>query len=271
MKIDEFIFEESDIITTDRYLEFCNLNNICYVKTDFFYIGQFNWRGTIHPTWVDKFCVIGHSDYPITDEISNHLKTIFCINKFTNNPNTHGIPLGVCNFTNESHLHQIFGKNKDLVEVSRMDIEKSNLVYLNFNINNYPPQREMVWNLFSQKSWVYKRETLHSDDGRRRYLEDIKSSKFVFCPRGNGVDTHRIWETMYMGSIPIVKYEITHESFTDLPILFIENWNEISDEFLEESYKKIVEKNWNLDKLKVGYWTNLIHQEFTKIKNNNNG
>ena len=28
--------------------------------------------------------------------------------------------------------------------------------------------------------------------------------KYVLCPSGNGVDTHRIWETIYRGSIPIV-------------------------------------------------------------------
>jgi len=27
---------------------------------------------------------------------------------------------------------------------------------------------------------------------------------FVACPRGNGMDTHRFWETLYRGSIPVV-------------------------------------------------------------------
>lgn len=28
--------------------------------------------------------------------------------------------------------------------------------------------------------------------------------KFVLCPGGNGIDTHRVWETIYRGSLPIV-------------------------------------------------------------------
>lgn len=33
-------FKKNDIITTDGYLNFCNENNICYIKTDFFYVGE---------------------------------------------------------------------------------------------------------------------------------------------------------------------------------------------------------------------------------------
>ena len=36
MKIGEFKYNIDDIITTDGYLSFCNDNNICYIKTDFF-------------------------------------------------------------------------------------------------------------------------------------------------------------------------------------------------------------------------------------------
>ena len=99
--------------------------------------------------------------------------------------------------------------------------------------------------------------------GREKYLEDIKMSKFVFCPRGNGIDTHRIWETLYMGSIPVVKYEeYTHSLFRDLPILFIENWSEISDVFLHNKYEEYNKKNWNLDKLKIDFWKNFILKKY---------
>jgi hypothetical protein len=28
--------------------------------------------------------------------------------------------------------------------------------------------------------------------------------RFIACPRGNGIDTHRFWETLYRGSLPVV-------------------------------------------------------------------
>ena len=248
-----------DIITTDGYLQFCNKNNICYIKTDFFYIGsQFNWRGEIHPKYVDKVCVVGHSDYPIVEEISSRFDKIFCINRCNKNENTFGLPLGITNDCDDSLLHKIYGNKEIMIEVINQNIDKSNLSYMNFNISNYPIERQFVFDKFKNENWVVIGDIGTSLDSRIKFLQDIKSSKFVFCPRGNGVDTHRIWESLYMGSIPIVIYEETHHLFNDLPILFINDWSEITEEFLNEKYDEYNKKSWNLEKLKIEYWTNFI-------------
>lgn len=41
-------------------------------------------------------------------------------------------------------------------------------------------------------------------DYHRRYAEVLKASKFVLCPRGLGVSTIRLFETMQMGRVPVV-------------------------------------------------------------------
>jgi hypothetical protein len=38
-----------------------------------------------------------------------------------------------------------------------------------------------------------------------RYAFLASSFRFLACPRGNGQDTHRFWEVLYRGSIPIVR------------------------------------------------------------------
>eukprot|EP00965_Chrysotila_dentata_P239975 6203413-Pleurochrysis_carterae.AAC.2 len=38
-----------------------------------------------------------------------------------------------------------------------------------------------------------------------RYLEELGRYHFVLAPRGNGIDTHRLWEALLVGTIPIVK------------------------------------------------------------------
>lgn len=258
MKIKDFKYNSSDIITTDGYLSFCNDNNICYIKTDFFYTGVFNWRGDLHPKFIDDVCVIGHSDYPVVDEISNKFTKVFCINKYNSSENTYGLPLGITNDCDDSTLHRVYGNKEIILEVYNESIEKENLSYINFNISNYLTERQFIFDKFKNENWVKKGSIENSIDGRRQFLRDIKSSKFVFCPRGNGIDTHRVWETLYMGSIPIVKYEKTHHLFTDLPILFIKDWDIIDDSFLNEKYLEIVEKDWNMNKLKISYWLEFI-------------
>ena len=258
MRLDEFKYNVNDIITTDGYLSFCNNNNICYIKTDFFYTGSFSWRGESHPKEIKDVCVIGHSDYPVVDEISNKFKKIFCINRYTDNTNTFGLPLGITNDCNDSHIHPIYGNKQIMIDVFNEDIKNKNLAYMNFNISNYANERKLIVDKFKNESWVKIGNIENSIDGRRQFLRDIRSSKFVFCPRGNGIDTHRIWESLYMGSIPIVKYEKTHHLFTDLPILFIKDWNEINEDFLNEKYLEIIKNDWNMNKLKISYWLEFI-------------
>jgi hypothetical protein len=259
-------FTENDIINPDAFLNFCNNNNICYIKTDFFYLNsKFIWRGNLHPSKVNDICVIGHSDYPVVDEISNRFNKIFCINKVSKNPNTFGLPLGITSDCDDSPRHRIYGNKQIMIEVSNEDIEKINLVYLNFDISTNPQLRQIVYNQFTNQSWVKIGDIEPTISGRKKYLQEIKSSKFVLCPRGNGIDTHRIWETLYMGSIPIVVYEETHHLLTDLPILFIENWDEVTYDFLNEKYEEMTKKNWSYDKLKMSYWENFIKEEISKL------
>ena len=133
-----------------------------------------------------------------------------------------------------------------------------NLVYMNFDIANFPSERQNCYNNFKDKQWVTIGNIDNTLGGRSKFLENIRNHKFVLCPRGNGIDTHRLWETLYMGSIPIVINEVALNEFKDLPILFIDNWGVISEEFLNKKYDVIVSQNWNFHKLKVGYWKDKI-------------
>ena len=247
----------NDIITTDGYLKFCLDNNICYIKTDYFKIGKFNWRGNLHPNIISKQAVIGHSDYEINDDIANMFEKVFCINKNTNNINVYSLPLGITNDCDDSELHKIYGNKEIMVKISKETINKDNILYLNFNINTHI-DRVDIYNHFSHLNFIKTGIIVNTIDGRGKFLRDIKSSKFVLCPRGNGIDTHRLWETLYMGSIPVVKYEITHDCVKDLPILFIDDWNQLNESFLNNKYEEMINKKWNMEKLKISYWNEYI-------------
>jgi hypothetical protein len=129
---------------------------------------------------------------------------------------------------------------------------------MNFNIDTFPDGRVCCYNTFKDKDWVTKGLIKNTIDGRRDFLIDLRSHKFVLCPRGNGIDTHRLWETLYMGSIPIVLNCVALEEFSDLPILFIDSWNDINETMLEDKYKEIVSRVWNMEKLKFSYWRDKI-------------
>jgi hypothetical protein len=153
-----------------------------------------------------------------------------------------------------------------MVDVSNESVDKQTLAYLNFNINTYYKERQYVFDKFKNQPWTKIGNIVNTIEGRKQFLRDIKASKFVICPRGNGIDTHRLWETLYMGSIPVVKYEPTHHLFKDLPILFINDWDEVTEEFLNEKYIEITNKEWNMEKLKLSYWENFIRTTISNIQ-----
>lgn len=78
--------------------------------------------------------------------------------------------------------------------------------------------------------------------------------RFVACPRGNGLDTHRFWETLYRGSIPVVlesKWAMNLISY-GIPVVTISDWRQLYDVSSERLKLDFVHQNPFLD---PGWWS----------------
>lgn len=62
-----------------------------------------------------------------------------------------------------------------------------------------------------------------------KYGMMIQKYSFVLCPRGNGIDTHRVWETLCANNIPIVEDSEWAGYFRRLgfPFVILENLEEV--------------------------------------------
>lgn len=81
-------------------------------------------------------------------------------------------------------------------------------------------------------------------------------SKYRFClsPHGNGLDCHRTWEALIMGTIPIVKTSPLDSLYEHLPVLIVKEWNEVTDSLLRETVDHFQQKTFQLEKLTLMYW-----------------
>jgi hypothetical protein len=63
-------------------------------------------------------------------------------------------------------------------------------------------------------------------------------SKFALCPRGYGVDTHRFYECIYLGCVPIVLRTNTafDRLYREFPCLVVERWVDVTEELLDACY-----------------------------------
>ena len=95
----------------------------------------------------------------------------------------------------------------------------------------------------------------------------MAASKFAICPRGKGIDTFRLWDCLYVGTIPIVvKEAVFHESIKNLPILFLDNYDDyanLTEDFLNETYQKFLEQQFDYRKLLLSFWLNQINESLT--------
>ena len=89
---------------------------------------------------------------------------------------------------------------------------------------------------------------------RNKTWSEIIKYHFVVSPHGNGLDCHRTWETLMLGSIPIVKTSSIDYLFKDLPVLILKEWSDINEELLENTIQEFSKKKFNMEKLTLNYW-----------------
>lgn len=66
-------------------------------------------------------------------------------------------------------------------------------------------------------------------------------SRYALCPRGCGVDTHRFYECIYLGCVPIVirthtVFDRLYHPVTGFPCLVVERWADVTEELLDACY-----------------------------------
>ena len=80
---------------------------------------------------------------------------------------------------------------------------------------------------------------------------------FVICPFGGGLDTHRLWETLILDCIPIIKTSGINPLFEDLNVCIVKTWDEVNNDFLLNYVKNMKPRNTN--KLTLEYWIQIIN------------
>jgi hypothetical protein len=144
-----------------------------------------------------------------------------------------------------------------LQEKSKIEIVPSKLLYLNCNVNTWKPDRQPAYDYFSSQSWATVRPPNHSN--YHAFCDDIMNHHFAVCPRGNGLDCHRSWEVLYLNRYPIMKrYHGLEKMFTDLPVVFVDDWNQVTEEFVKQKLQEMKNTQYNMEKLKFSYWKNYI-------------
>lgn len=227
--------------------------NTIFIKTDF--LDDFFKH--IHPKIPSKYIIVTHNgDLPVPREFDGYLNDDKIIAWFGQNVENyshsklHPIPIGIANRQWPHGDIDIFTQMIQLIP----NFQRNIMLYMNFSVGTYFEERNHVVKMFQNAPYCLS----SSPKDLRSYLSDLAQAKFVLSPRGNGLDCHRTWESLLMGAIPIVRTSTLDPMFEDLPVLVIQDWSEINEEFLNKKYAEMQLKTYQLEKIYASYWLDWI-------------
>jgi hypothetical protein len=140
------------------------------------------------------------------------------------------IPIGIAN-SQWAHGNLPFFKN-----IILEDYFKTKNVYFNFNINTNRNKRQPAYNSLNNKlEWL---RTIEPDENLLR----LRDYKFCICPDGNGIDTHRLWEALYLKTVPIMLQSVFTKILNNynVPIVILNSWDDFDESKL--NYQEYVHK-----------------------------
>ena len=95
----------------------------------------------------------------------------------------------------------------------------------------------------------------YTDCDHDQWLEGIALHKFVLAPFGHGLDTHRVYEILLMGGIPVMRKSSITSCFDDsdnymgkdqepssrgsLPLVLLDSWNDLTKERLDSEWERL--------------------------------
>ena len=143
----------------------------------------------------------------------------------------------------------------DVINNSKPFYERINKIYVNFEVNadRFGQRKDCLKKISPSLLAMYQEK-------QKRTQTWINTSKYAFVvsPYGQGMDCHRTWEALILGSIPILKSKEFVNMFKDLPVLFVEDWDQITQKLLDDIIEKFKNTNFNYDKLALDYWKQLV-------------
>ncbi len=164
------------------------------------------------------------------------LENIYTQNMNVTNNKVFPLPIGIAN---SMWPH---GNLNNWNIILKKQIKKENMIFFNFSINTNRKIRLECYNKIISKNIKF----IQNITNQLNYLDLLGTYKFCICPEGNGIDTHRFWECLYLKVIPIClnSHLINHYSKI-FPIIILDNWEDLDinnlnyDNYSWNNYKKL--------------------------------
>ena len=100
--------------------------------------------------------------------------------------------------------------------------ERPHEIYMNFTMQTNTSKRNDCVLAFEGDARVVRTQNLSVPE----YYMDLCRSKFVLCPEGTGIDTHRVYESLFCGATPVVLRNSLSHLYEKLPVCIVDKWTD---------------------------------------------
>lgn len=195
-------------------------------------------------------------------EFLNHNKTIlFLINQHSNitHPKLVTLPRGIpLHFT---HTRKLLWDIMYLLSKKK----KRDMLFVSSSTWGYRPNIvSCISKKFGNTNHIFSAKYDESQKGRMPphvYYNRLGLSKFGLALPGLGYDTYRLWESMTIGTIPIIEKGVGFDkSLWRLPALIVEDFDEVGPEMLKEAYIESIYRaeEFEFERLTQSFWWSFI-------------
>mmetsp|Transcript_6490 Transcript_6490/g.10287 ORF Transcript_6490/g.10287 Transcript_6490/m.10287 type:complete len:217 (-) Transcript_6490:151-801(-) len=189
-------------------------------------------------------------------------------NAMSTHPRLTPVPIGIANaMWRHGNPNVVYSEGlKASSQESKID-----WLYANFKVSKHAPGRALIQEQLSHLPFATLRS---SPVGYREYIEELASHRFSASPRGNGVDTHRTWESLYVATLPLVEdstfsrffagIQILNTSIVEhivpgkLPLVLVQEWESVSESSLEQAWTLFLDHDWHWGLLDLKTWKDCI-------------
>jgi hypothetical protein len=199
----------------------------------------------------DRILIAGNGDFDFTDSSllpRNIFQTFYLQNSsMSDNKTIFTLPIGVENLS-----LGINGLTKNLHSTRNWKSRSANVMVGPFS-PTHKARGELLAQAHSNKDTFKIMESLISP---QKFALLMMRFRYVACPRGNGLDTHRFWEALYRGSVPIVKRDEWSKSLKvlDIPFIEVDDWDQVPEAIRSFDENFLGFEPQKVESLWINYW-----------------
>ena len=190
-----------------------------------------------------KFIIFTNlEDTPIDEYIFNQIPSnVLCISAI--NAEAYGGKVIPAPYGLQRRMTPADKRLEDILSVMNYRHTASQLLYVSHDDKTHV-ERSGIKDVFRDKEWACVNQ---QKVGYKEFMSNICQHKFMICPRGNAIDCHRNWEVLYLRRAPVMrKHAYLQELYKDYPVLWVDEFSDITKELLEEN-NYLYEEAENMD------------------------